>query len=90
MYFSSENNSIHPVTLSMIQTSFATFLIGGIIGGIKTSRETFINFIEHNQATQFLSQLDAKKRLSDKMFLSFLKGFSRMGMRIGFFSSSFM
>lgn len=87
--FTSEGHPVHPSIAGIVTTSLGSLLGGGIIGAIKSSRETFISFIENNEATQFRSHLDAKRTLSDKMFLSFGRGFLSLGPRVCLFCTTF-
>ncbi|NP_001127864.1 upstream of RpII140 [Nasonia vitripennis] len=85
-----QDTTFHPKLVSVVHTSIASFVIGGIIGGIKSSRTTFIQFIENNEATKFESQFHAKRLLSDKMFTSFGSGGLKLGIRVSFFCTSLM
>ncbi|KAJ8687736.1 hypothetical protein QAD02_023530 [Eretmocerus hayati] len=84
------DHPVHPDLLQVLHTFLTSFLIGGISGGIKSSRNAFIQFIENNEATQFLNHIDAKRQLNDKMFMSFMKGFMKLGSRVSFFCTTFV
>lgn len=85
----SEEDPIHPAAIELLQNSMASFTVGGIYGAMIASRSAFINFIERNEATQFRSHLDAKRKLSDTMFLSYIKGFGKWGSKVCIFVSAF-
>ena len=86
----SRNYQVHPDLIGIWQTCCCSFLIGGLYGGFKYSRAAFINFIETNEATQFKSHLDAKRKLADKQFLALMKGGLAWGPRVCFFCTSFV
>lgn len=76
--------------VTIIQTATSSFVLAGIYGGIMKTRTTFIRFIENNEATMFRSHIDAKRKLSDKMTLSFMSGFARYGAKLCFFCTTFV
>ena len=75
--------------IHIVNTTVCSGFGAGIYGGITTSRFTFINFIDTNEATQFRTQGEAKKILSDKMVLSFFRGFVKYGSRVALFVGIF-
>ncbi|XP_058792779.1 RPII140-upstream gene protein [Phymastichus coffea] len=84
-----DDDIVHPVVTDTIQTAMGGFIFGGVYGALIHSRAAFIKFIETNEATQFRNHLDAKRKLSDAMFASYLKGFGQWGIKIGFFVTTF-
>ncbi|XP_014206788.1 RPII140-upstream gene protein isoform X2 [Copidosoma floridanum] len=85
IYLRNNNSLFHPSVITTIHNTITALIVGGLYGGATTSRTTFISFIENNEATQFISQHDAKRRLSDKMFTSFMQGFTRTGLKVAVF-----
>lgn len=74
----------------MNMAGFAGMMIGGVIGGIFYSRVANINFRESNEATLFVTDLVAKRKLQDESTVGFGKGFFRLGWRVGIFCWSFV
>ncbi|KAK5644505.1 hypothetical protein RI129_005805 [Pyrocoelia pectoralis] len=85
-----EFGRLTPELQSMISVSCTSCLIGMLYGGMTHTRETYIDFIKNNQATTFTSHLEAKKKLQDRMTLSFAKGAFKWGWRLTFFSTTYI
>ncbi|CAB0042760.1 unnamed protein product [Trichogramma brassicae] len=86
---SSKDYTFHPDLVNVVQTAVFSYIVGGLYGGVMRSRETFIKFIENNEATQFRSHLDAKRQLSDKMFIALMKGANTWGPKVTFFTVTY-
>jgi len=71
------------------QSTIASSFLGGVFGAVLQSRETYISFMENNQATKFANHLEAKRELSRVMYIAFYKGAFRWGWRIGGFTASY-
>ncbi|XP_060529420.1 RPII140-upstream gene protein [Cylas formicarius] len=82
-------NISHEANAVIQVTSISTF-VGAILGGIATSKATYLKFMEENDATSFQNHFEAKKKLQDMMMLSFGKGSVRFGLRAGLFSAAFI
>ncbi|XP_014228554.1 RPII140-upstream gene protein [Trichogramma pretiosum] len=81
--------TFHPDLVNVVQTAVFSYIVGGLYGGVMKSREAFIKFIETNEATQFRSHLDAKRQLSDKMFIALMKGANTWGPKVTFFTVTY-
>ncbi|CAG2054370.1 unnamed protein product, partial [Timema podura] len=60
------------------------------MGGFYRTKNTYLNFIERNQATVFRDHLEAKKKLQDQVTINFAKGAFYWGWRIGLFTSTYV
>lgn len=58
--FFSEYGIRSPIVTNIIQNTVAAFCVGGIYGGYRKSQVAYLDFMRTNQATKFLSHLDAK------------------------------
>ncbi|XP_043290051.1 RPII140-upstream gene protein [Venturia canescens] len=89
MFILDENGCASKEIATVIQLSLASAMGGYLIGGVARSRVSYINFMENNQATQFINHLDAKRKLSREMYLAFTKGGFSLGWRVGLFTFIF-
>ncbi|XP_013780940.1 RPII140-upstream gene protein-like [Limulus polyphemus] len=67
-----------------------SLFIGACIGGTISSRNAVETFIRQNQATQFNTQLEAKRRLQDRLMLDMCRGAWKWGWRMALFTGSYM
>ncbi|XP_034239615.1 RPII140-upstream gene protein [Thrips palmi] len=79
-----------PVFQNLYQGSVCSVILGAFYGGIKKAHVAHMDFMRTNQATAFLTHLDAKKRLQDRMMVSFLSGAAQLGWRTGLFTFMFI
>nr|CAD7396951.1 unnamed protein product [Timema cristinae] len=89
VYFS-EFGVSSPELHSVFQSGFFGTTLGVIMGGWYRTKDTYLNFIERNQATVFRDHLDAKKKLQDQVTINFAKGAFYWGWRLGLFTSTYV
>lgn len=71
---------------------FVTFtcgFAGAFYGGYKSSQKAYLEFVRTNQATAFDSHMEAKRRLQDRVGVSFLRGAGQLGWRTTLFGFMF-
>ncbi|XP_023288637.1 RPII140-upstream gene protein [Orussus abietinus] len=90
VFSQNEFGDLSPELANIVQGTSCATLLGGCIGAFVYSRTAFINFIENNQATQFQSHIDAKRKLQDTVSLGLFRGGIRWGSRIGLFCCSYL
>ncbi|XP_068222763.1 RPII140-upstream gene protein [Palaemon carinicauda] len=88
MFKKDEYGDISPELQMVIQGVTMGLFFGTMIGGSIYSRESYLRFIETNQATTFYGHVDAKKRLQDKVFVGFFRGAWKWGWRLSLFTGS--
>ena len=49
-----------------------------------------MNFMERNQATAFVSHIDAKKKIQESVVMNFFKGGWKFGWRMGVFATMYV
>ncbi|XP_054268466.1 RPII140-upstream gene protein isoform X2 [Macrosteles quadrilineatus] len=64
-------------------------MIGSMYGGIQSSRNAFVDFMERNQATIFDNHLDAKRKLQNHVTIHFAKGAFKWAWRMTAFTGGF-
>nr|CAD7586282.1 unnamed protein product [Timema genevievae] len=79
-----------PELHSVFQSGFLGTTLGVLMGGFYRTKNTYLNFIERNQATVFRDHLEAKKKLQDQVTINFAKGAFYWGWRIGLFTSTYV
>lgn len=88
MFKKDEFGDLSPELHMVTQGAMMGVFCGSMIGGSIHSRESYLKFMESNQATVFHNHIDAKKRLQDKVFLGFFRGAWMWGWRLGLFTGS--
>ncbi|KAK0092514.1 hypothetical protein PV326_001258 [Microctonus aethiopoides] len=78
-----------PELLTIINMTCISTFSGILLGSYLHGKKAFIDFMENNQATQFVDQMDAKRKLFDTTLLSMGKGALKWGTRIGAFAFLF-
>uniref|UniRef100_T1HU93 Complex I assembly factor TIMMDC1, mitochondrial n=1 Tax=Rhodnius prolixus TaxID=13249 RepID=T1HU93_RHOPR len=76
-----EFGTISPELSTICQSTFFTVFVGACYGGFVQSREAYLQFIERNQASQFVDHYEAKKKLQDHVTKSFARGALRWSWR---------
>ncbi|XP_046402922.1 RPII140-upstream gene protein [Ischnura elegans] len=85
-----EFDNLSPELTTVVQGSILGMLVGACYGGINRSKVAYLDFITKNQATQFASHLDAKKKLQDQVTIGLARGGFQWGWRLGVFTGSYL
>ncbi|KAL7637657.1 UNVERIFIED_CONTAM: hypothetical protein RMT77_011266 [Armadillidium vulgare] len=88
MYTFNDNGLLSPQFETVFQGMFTSFIGAFVVGGISTSKETYLKFMEENKTTAFISHLDAKRKLQDAMTLSIFRGGWRSAWRLSLLTGS--
>ncbi|XP_064081084.1 RPII140-upstream gene protein-like [Macrobrachium nipponense] len=88
MFKKDDFGDLSPELQMVTQGAMMGLFCGSILGGSIHSRESYLKFMESNQATVFHNHIDAKKRLQDKVFIGFFRGAWMWGWRLGLFTGS--
>ncbi|XP_073972847.1 RPII140-upstream gene protein [Rhodnius prolixus] len=85
-----EFGTISPELSTICQSTFFTVFVGACYGGFVQSREAYLQFIERNQASQFVDHYEAKKKLQDHVTKSFARGALRWSWRLAMFGGLYV
>ncbi|KAB7497650.1 hypothetical protein Anas_01164 [Armadillidium nasatum] len=88
MYTVNDRGLLSPQFETVFQGMFMSFIGAFVVGGISTSKETYLKFVEENKTTAFISHFDAKRKLQDAMTLSLFRGGWRSGWRLSVLTGS--
>ncbi|XP_071443639.1 complex I assembly factor TIMMDC1, mitochondrial [Hetaerina americana] len=75
---------------TVLQGSTLGAFIGACYGGWNRSQVAYLDFVTKNQASQFRSHFDAKKKLQDQVTIGMAKGGFRWGWRLGYFTGTYL
>lgn len=75
--------------LSIINITSTSIICGVVIGGTIKSKDTVLNFISSNEATQYANHFEAKQKLQNQAFLSFLKNGAKVARPLSIFCFTF-
>lgn len=87
--FFSEFGRITPEFSYISQAGFMGLFSGFVYGGFLGSRKNYLDFMERNQASSFISHMEAKKKLQDSVTMGFAKYGFRFSWRLGYFSATY-
>ncbi|RVE50965.1 hypothetical protein evm_004374 [Chilo suppressalis] len=89
MYSQNEFGEVSAELTNVVHSSLCGAFIGACFGGFVISKDSYVYFLENNQATIFKSTGDAKKKLQDYVMIAFAKGAYQWGWRLGMFTGMF-
>ncbi|XP_076051736.1 RPII140-upstream gene protein [Oratosquilla oratoria] len=89
MFTRNEYGELSPELSMVAEGTFMGLLTGTVIGGTIHSKQSYISFMERNQATAFQNHFEAKKMLQDKVTLGFARGAWIWGWRLSLFTGCF-
>ncbi|RZF39229.1 hypothetical protein LSTR_LSTR010323 [Laodelphax striatellus] len=87
MYSTNEFGELSTELSAVANATTLLFLIGSTYGITKNTREAYLNFVEKNQATQFASVFEAKRKLQDRVLMAAFKGWLEYGIKLTAFST---
>lgn len=70
---------------SIINVTISGIVLGAVVGGISATRSTMDNFIQSNEATRFINEIDAKRHLQQAISVNFIKKGGRFAGKLGLF-----
>lgn len=79
-----------PFVYNLVHCTLTSAVLGAFYGGYQSAQVAYLDFMRTNQATAFLTHMDAKRRLQDRIMVSFLKGGAKLAWRTGLFSFLFI
>ncbi|KAL1495097.1 hypothetical protein ABEB36_010568 [Hypothenemus hampei] len=85
-----EFGNITPEAHTILLTGSYSLVVGFLLGGFLEGKNAYEKFMRNNEATSFVSSLEAKKKLQDAVIMGIGKGGFRWGTRLTFFCMSFV
>ena len=73
----------------LFDTTWYSFVGGGLIGGLVGLRESSVRFIAENRDTRFISQYHAQRELNNNILMASSKYGLKWGLKVGLFGTLF-
>ncbi|XP_050300288.1 RPII140-upstream gene protein [Anthonomus grandis grandis] len=90
MFKTDEFGNITHELNSILQTTWLSLFAGLLYGGTLEGQKAYEKFMRNNQVTSFTTHLEAKRKLQDAITLALGKGAFKWGLKIGFFSTTYV
>lgn len=90
IFMADKYGKLTPEFVTLTHMSCCSILSGVMFGSFLYGKQSWLDFMENNHATQFVNHFEAKRQLQYTMILAMGRGGLKWGIKIGAFSTIFL